>query len=178
MFKKSLVGIVLFLALLIPTQSFADANATKEVKDAKKETQSISKDRVEAAKELLKEMNLKSVYENAVNNSTIRLIKADPKFKKVEDKIKAFYNKYIGWNSMQDDLAKLYAKYYTSDELKDITAFYKTKTGKKVLASMGRLSYEGQMITRKKLQPHIDELKAILDKAAKDNKKAPKQEKK
>jgi len=69
---------------------------------------------------------------------------------------------------------KLYAKYYTIDELKDITAFYKTKTGKKVLASMGRLSYEGQMITRSKLQPHIDELKAILDKVTKDSKKASK----
>jgi len=178
MFKKSFIGIVLFLALLIPVQSFAEGNVTKEVKDVKKDTQTTNNERVEAAKELLKEMNLKSVYENAVNNSTTRLIKADPKFKKIEDKIKSFYNKYIGWDSMQDDLGKLYAKYYTIDELKDITAFYKTKTGKKVLTSMGKLSYEGQMITRKKLQPHIEELKAILDKAAKNNKKPSKQEKK
>jgi len=77
---------------------------------------------------------------------------------------------------MKNDLAKLYAKYYTADELKDITNFYKTKTGKKVLATMGKLSYEGQMITQKKLQPHINELKSLLDSVMKEdeNKKAKK----
>lgn len=179
MIKKSLVSLILFLTLLIPMQSFAENNSTKEVKQvATKAKQSEDKSRIEAAKALLEEMNLKHVYKSAVENSTQRLVRANAKFKSVENKVKAFYEKYIGWDSMKKDLAKLYAKYYTADELKDITEFYKTKTGKKVLATMGKLSYDGQMITQKKLQPHLDELKAILDKAMKEDTSTSKKDKK
>ena len=174
MFKKSLLGLVVLLSLLI-TQSFAEGNATKE-SNATKEVakKSSSSDSIEAANKLLEEMNLKNVYKNAVENSTKRLVMANPKFKKVEKDIKAFYTKYIGWDSMKSDLAKLYAKYYTASELKDITNFYKTPTGKKVLATMGKLTYEGQKITQGRLRPHLEELKKILDKAAAEPKKATK----
>jgi len=176
-FKKSLIGVVLLLSLSISVTS-ADENVTKEAKGIKKVTQNISNDRIEAAKDLLKEMNLKSASEDAVDNFTTRLVEADSKFKKIEDKIREFYNKYIGWDSMKDDLAKLYAKHYTAEEIKDIIKFYKTKTGKKVLKNIGKLSYEGQMITREKLQLHIDELKDILKKATDDNKETSKKERK
>ena len=167
MFKKSLVGVVLLLSLSISATS-ADENVAKETKGINKVTQNISNDRIEVAKDLLTEMNLKSASEGAVDNFTNRLVEADSKFKKIEDKIRAFYNKYIGWDSMKDDLAKLYAKHYTTKEIKDIIKFYKTKTGKKVLKNFGKLSYEGQMITREKLQLHIDELRVILKKAIDD----------
>jgi len=191
MLKKGLIAVSLVSVML--SCAWAESNNTKQQKQetkkevkkeakaeapkAKKESQESKNDSIEAAKKLLEEMNLEKVYINAVNNSTANLIKANPKFKKVEDKIKAFYEKYIGWNSIKDDLAKLYAKYYTPQELKEITEFYKTKTGKKVLATMGKLSYEGQMITRKRLTPHIDELKKILDEAmAEEEKKESKKE--
>ncbi len=160
MIKQLFLVFALFFAFIIPTQAIAEGNTTVKATTVKKE------DSVAEAMKLLDEMNLKAVYENAVKNSTIRLVNANPKFKNVEDKIKSFYNKYIGWDSMKKDLAKLYAKYYTVQELKEITNFYKTKTGKKVLATMGRLSYDGQMITQNRLKPHLDELKKILDDAA------------
>jgi len=152
--KRGFIVLVLFFGLLAPTQIFADSNATKS--DANKSVVSTVKnnnsDSLKAAQALLKEMNLEKVYKSAVESSTQRLIRANAKFKKVKDKIK------------------------TADELKDITNFYKTKTGKKVLATMGKLSYEGQMITQKKLQPHINELKSLLDSVMKEdeNKKAKK----
>ena len=175
MFKKSLLGLILFVSFLLTTQSFAEGNATKDSNVTKKVTKAASSsDSIAAANKLLEEMNLKNVYKNAVENSTKRLVMANPKFKKVEKDIKAFYNKYIGWDSMKNDLAKLYAKYYTASELKDITNFYKTPTGKKVLATMGKLTFEGQKITQGRLRPHLEELKKILDKAAAKPKKAEK----
>ncbi len=159
MIKQFVFSFALIFAFLIPTQAVAENNATVATTSASKE------DSVQEAMNLLNEMNLKSVYENAVKNSTIRLVNANPKFKKVEGKIKEFYNKYIGWDGMKKDLAKLYAKYYTVDELKEITNFYKTKTGQKVLKTMGKLAYEGQMITQNRLKPHLKELQKILDDA-------------
>ena len=167
MIKHFVFSFVLFFTFLMPAQAVAEGNTTAVAKSA-----SVSKgDSVAEAMKLLNEMNLKAVYENAVKNSTIRLVNANPKFKNIEGKIKAFYNKYIGWNGMKKDLAKLYAKYYTVDELKEITNFYKTKTGQKVLATMGKLAYDGQMITQNRLKPHLEELKKILDEAAAEPKK-------
>jgi len=172
MIKKGILVAAIVAMFSAPTFLAAEGNATPkdENKSAavKKESNSNA---IEAAKALLKEMGLEEIYKNAVETSTKRLVEANPKFKKIEDKIKAFYEKTIGWGVMKDDLAKLYAKYYTVDELKDITEFYKTKTGKKVLKTMGNLTYEGQKLTRSRLMPHMDELKKMLDKAAKADKK-------
>jgi len=167
MIKQFILSFALFFAFLIPVQAIAEGNTTTVAKS----TSASKSDSVAEAMKLLNEMNLKNVYENAVKNSTIRLVNANPKFKKIEGKIKDFYNKYIGWNGMKEDLAKLYAKYYTVDELKEITNFYKTKTGKKVLATMGKLAYDGQMITQNRLKPHLEELKKILDEAVAEPKK-------
>jgi len=170
MIKKGLLVATIFALFSAPTLLSAESNTT--AKDSNKTVAAANKaksdNKIEAAKALLEEMGLEKVYSNAVENSTKRLVEANPNFKKIEDKIRAFYEKTIGWKVMKDDLAKLYAKYYTVDELKDITNFYKTKTGKKVLKTMGNLTYEGQMLTRKRLMPHMDELKKMLDKAAKE----------
>jgi hypothetical protein len=173
MVKKGILIASIIALFSAPTLLVAEGNAT--AKDSNKtvaaENKAKSDSKIEAAKALLEEMNLEKVYKSAVENSTKRLVDANPKFKKIEDKIKAFYEKAIGWKVMKNDLAKLYAKYYTTEELKDITEFYKTKTGKKVLSTMGNLTYEGQMLTRKRLMPHMDELKKMLDEAAKDQPK-------
>ncbi len=157
MVKKAILAFMLVVSI-----NFVYAESNKTASTNKNE---ISKDRLDAAYKLLNEMNLKKVYENAVNNSTLRLVKSNKNFKSIEDKIRNFYKKYIGWDSVKEDLAKLYAKYYNKKELEDITNFYKTKTGKKVLATMGRVAYEGQLITQQRLRPHLNELKKILDDA-------------
>ena len=160
--------VLLAFFLISSTALFAENNATITQAKAKVEQ---NQEGLKAANRLLEVMNLKKVYENAVNTSTQRLVKANSSFKSIEDKIKAFYQKYIGWDSVKDDLAKLYSKYYTPQELEDITKFYQTPTGKKVLSTMGKLAYEGQMLTQKRLRPHLDELKKMLDEAIDKNQK-------
>lgn len=160
--------VILIFAIVFSTNTlFAENNSTKATETNATKTTASKDDSISAAYNLLKEMNLKKVYDNAVEASTKRLVVANSNFKSVEGKIRDFYKKYIGWDSVKNDLAKLYSKYYTKQELEDITNFYKSKTGQKVLATMGQLSYEGQMMTQKRLKPHLQELKAILDNAMK-----------
>ncbi len=167
MIKKLFGGLLIAIAMV--SFAMAQSNATKEnnATAQKKAEQKIDKEAIKAAYKLLEVMNLEQFYKNAVNASTQRLVMANPAFKPIEGKIKAFYNKYIGWDAMKNDLAKLYAKYFNAKELADITAFYKTETGKKVLQNMPKLSLEGQMLTQSKLRPHLAELKALLDSAMK-----------
>jgi len=182
MLKKSIVAIVAIFAissLYAKAPEKKDTNATK-TKVVKKSNE----DAVKIAKELFKEMKLEKVYKYAVNNATANVVAINPKFKKIENKIRDFYEKTIGWSSIKDDIAKLYAKYYTVDELKKLIEFYKTPLGQKTLKVTPKLSFEGQKLVRSKLQANMDKLKAILDKAVgktekpakKDNKKEHKKE--
>ena len=170
MVKKSLL--VVSLLATSATVAMAESNATTK-KDANKTVAKVVKkdtkaDAVAQAKELFKQMNLSNVYKYAVDNATNRLVSVNPAFKPIKSKIKAFYQKNIGWNNISDDIAKLYAKHYTVDELKKLTEFYKTPLGQKTLKVSPTLAMEGQKLTQKRLTSHLKELKAMLDKAVKD----------
>ena len=168
MLKKLLLATTIIFS---SSMLVAEGNSTKEATPKKVETKASNSDNLDVAYKLLEQMNLKKIYDNAVEGATQRLVNANKNFKPIESKIKGFYQKYIGWDSVKKDLAKLYSKYYTKSELEDITNFYKTKTGQKVLATMGKVAREGQTITQNRLRPHLKELKAILDKANFKNKK-------
>jgi len=161
MFKK------LFWALIIALASstlYADSNATKTEKP--KSASSVNGEAKAAALKLLESMNYKDISDKTVEFYTKRLVSANSKFTKVEGKIKAFYTKYLGWNAVKDDLASLYAKYFTKQEIEDLTKFYQTSTGKKALKTMGKLTYEGQKIIQTNYSNHLNELKSILDSVA------------
>ena len=169
MIKKSLL--VASLLIASTTYTFAEGNVTKKVvNDANKTAVSTTKTdaAVAQAKALFKQMNLSNVYKYAVDNATNRLVSINPAFKPIKSKIKAFYEKNIGWNNISDDIAKLYAKHYTVDELKKLTEFYKTPLGQKTLKVSPTLAMEGQKLTQQRLTSHLKELKAMLDKAVKD----------
>jgi hypothetical protein len=173
---KKKIKLVTILLVMLSTSLIAQRPTPSSNPSTKENSsQEIDSVAIEEAKKLLDEMKLNKVYENAVRNSTLRIVRANPRrYKKIEKRIRNFYEKYIGWDVIKDDLAKLYAKYFTAEELRDILKFYKTKTGKKVLATMGKLAYEGQMLTRKRLVSHMPELQQILDDALKDKNKSKK----
>lgn len=145
-------------------------------------TQETSKEAVTAAYKLFDSMHLKSIYGQIVQNATNGLIQREAKLKKVRTDIEGFYKKYIGWDTVKDDLANLYAKYYTASELDELTKFYKTDLGQKTLKLLPKISVEGRKLGYDKVMSHQSELKTIIDKALKpkapEAKKGKKEEKK
>lgn len=47
-----------------------------------------------------------------------------------KEKIRTFFNAYMGWEILKEPTIKLVAQTLTVQELKDINAFYKTNSGK------------------------------------------------
>lgn len=60
------------------------------------------------------------------------------------------YSKYI-----ESSVYPLYDKFYTVEELKDLTAFYRTPTGKKVIETMPALYKEALEMSHKNLLPDV-----------------------
>jgi hypothetical protein len=79
-----------------------------------------------------------------------------------------FAAKYLSWNSVKEDLIKLHIENFTEQELRDITAFYRTPTGQKSITILPTLFAKGMEIIQSRIADHKDELMTNLAAAKKE----------
>lgn len=79
-----------------------------------------------------------------------------------KDVMQAFFRKYMGYESLKSDLIKMYTDTFSADELKDINAFYTTKTGQKTLSVMPQLMNQGAQLGVQRVQANLPELDAMI----------------
>lgn len=73
-----------------------------------------------------------------------------------------FINKYMGWQALKEDIAAMYMKNFTEDELRQINAFYITPAGQKVINTVPQLVKQRNQLAMQRLQQHIGELRQVL----------------
>jgi hypothetical protein len=71
----------------------------------------------------------------------------------------------LDWSQLMDQLMyPIVDKYYTEDDLKNLIAFYKSPTGKKVLETMPQMMTDIMVRSNEIIKPKFDEIsKQILD---------------
>ncbi|MFD1258084.1 DUF2059 domain-containing protein [Mucilaginibacter terrae] len=124
----------------------------------------ITAGRLQAAQNLLVASDLNTqmgaMYANIIEAGSAQ-IPADKKVK-FKEVMTAFLNKYMGYASLRDDMAKIYAEEFTEDELKDITIFYLTPAGKKMNQKLAVLQQKGMAVAQQKMQSHMGELQESM----------------
>jgi hypothetical protein len=118
-----------------------------------------------AAEELLKESKADVQFEKAIDEILNLQIKANPHLAQIRPAMKEFFDKYMSWTAMKDDVIKIYAEEFTEAELKEIATFYKTPTGKKMIEKMPFLLKKGMELGLKRMQENQAELKDLIRKA-------------
>lgn len=73
-----------------------------------------------------------------------------------------FFEKYIGWQALKEDIAEMYMKTFSEEELKVINSFYITPAGQKVINVVPQLVQQRNQIAMERLQQNIGELQKIL----------------
>ncbi len=169
-----LVGVILLLPFMLDAKE-ANATVAKETTQKSVQKESAKGDAIKMAHELFKVMNLEKIYARIVDDATNSLIRRAPKLESVKKKIHAYYNKYIGWDAVKDEMAKIYAKYFTAKDLEELVKFYKTDLGKKTLATLPKINSEGRSLGIKRMREHQQELQEIVQKALQE--KEPKEKK-
>lgn len=76
--------------------------------------------------------------------------------------IKQFVDKYCGWDVLKTHIVKLYAEAYTLNELKELTAFYKTPLGQKLASQQMQLSQQVMAVASASLSAHQTEVAEAL----------------
>lgn len=126
------------------------------------QTQAPSASHTQAAEALLTAMETpKTVNDNLQQMITMQMEQM-PAMKQAEVEVRSFFAKYMGWEAIKADLVKMYTDEFTEKELKDMTAFFKTPTGKKMAAKQSTLTMKSAQIGQEKIEPHMMELQQIL----------------
>lgn len=119
----------------------------------------------QAAEDVLKAMNIDKQFSMVIDQSLDAQIKANPQLGPYRATLKQFFDKYMSWDSLKDELVTSYANTFTEKELKEIIAFYKTPAGKKLVEKTPELTSQGMQRGMRRLQEHQVELQQMLQQA-------------
>ncbi len=155
MFKQTSKSLLLSAALMLPFSLHATETA--------RVTTVAPSTAIAAAHQLLETMNMKKTYAGMIERITQMQLQQNPQLKVIQPTIHAFFNKYMGWDALKDDMAAIYAKNYTAQELNEINAFYQTPVGQKTVQLMPQLAAAGAQIGQSKLATHIGELQTMIE---------------
>lgn len=166
MSKKTSIALLLAITFALPftlhAKCGADIKGPSASKVAVKTTVSAHAAN-SAAYTLLATMNMKESYEGMIKRITQMQIQANPQLKAIESTIHAFFTKYMGWEAQRGDIAALYAKNYTTEELKELNKFYQTPLGQKTVQLMPQLAAASAQIGQSKMMAHMPEMKAMIE---------------
>jgi uncharacterized protein len=122
--------------------------------------------RVELATEVLRAMDLEKAMQAGVAASFDAQIQQNPLMAPFRPTMEAFTTKYLTWEAIGPEMAKLYATHFTEPELRELLAFYRSPIGRKMVGEQGTLTAEGARIAQAALQPHLPELQAAIQQRA------------
>ena len=80
-----------------------------------------------------------------------------------EAEMRAFFEKYIGWAALKNDITAMYLRTFSEDELKKINDFYITPAGQKVISVLPELVQQRNQLAMTRLQQNIGELQQIIN---------------
>ena len=122
---------------------------------------------LQAAEELMQASGVPEMLKRAFRSQLENQFKALPELEKLRPELTRFYDTAFSYEALKGDLAKLYMKHYTIEEMKQITAFYRTPAGRKKAVEDGKMSSEMGEIFLRHSQKKLPELQKMLRKLAK-----------
>ncbi|WP_295769733.1 DUF2059 domain-containing protein [uncultured Mucilaginibacter sp.] len=156
--------LILFTAIICAFVSTANA---QQAPVSSVTNTTIPASRLQAAADMLAATGLSTqmdgMYKSMIDASSTQ-IPAENK-EKFSQILKSFLKKYMSYDMLKNDLAKIYAEEFTEQELKDITKFYLTPTGKKVNQKLSALMQRGIQLGQSRMQAHLPEFQEELKKA-------------
>jgi len=118
--------------------------------------------RVEAAR-LLDVLKMQQAIDSMADATLDAQIRQQPQMAPYRGVMLGFFHKYMNYASLKDDMVRIYSEEFTATELREITAFYSTPTGRKTIERMPALVAKGAQMGAARVQAHMDELKQLID---------------
>lgn len=142
----------LFLALLLAaglaTSAHAQPGQQREPTPAQ----------MAAAREMMAASKVRENFDVSLARMLEAQIVANPEMHQFEPVLRGFFAKYMRWDDLEPDFARLYAVTYTEEELRQLAAFYRTPLGQRLVATGPELIARGSALSEERVQKHLPEL--------------------
>lgn len=126
-----------------------------------------SPEAIAEAEKLLSNMDMEAILGQSIAQQLDFQIQQSPELLPYRGVMQAFLDKHMSYASLKDDIVDLYSTTFSVQELKDISAFYSTETGKKTLQKLPALTHMSNQIGNERVQENLEELHQMLENAAK-----------
>ena len=90
-------------------------------------------------------------------------LQQNPGLRQHQALLRSFMQKYIGWEALKEDIAAMYLRTFSQQELEQMNAFYITPTGQKVIEQLPLLVQERNQLAMQRLQGNIGELQRLIE---------------
>lgn len=117
-----------------------------------------------AIEEFFEVMNMKETSDRTINQMLTMQIRQQPQLASYEDVMISFLRKYVSYDALKDDMVKLYESEFNEDEIRTMTAFYRTPVGKKAVAKLPTLTASGAQLGMQRVQSNMAELQQAIAK--------------
>lgn len=111
---------------------------------------------------LLNTMGLDQALEKTISQMLDVQLQQNPTLAPFKQVMLRFFNKHMSYESLKPEMIAIYSEAFTSTELKEINAFYKTPTGAKTIEKMPELMAKGGQIGAQRVQDNIQELQEMI----------------
>ncbi len=125
----------------------------------------------QAALELMDAMHVERSLKEAMDIMVSAQVQADPTLRPYQIEVRGFFAKYFSWDELRNDYARLYAETFSEEDLRQLTAFYRTELGQKLIGAMPEIMQKGAEMGQAKLRDHAGELREMLQRRAEELKR-------
>ncbi|BDY04867.1 DUF2059 domain-containing protein [Ferrimonas sp. YFM] len=117
---------------------------------------------LQVAYEMLEAMGAERLTNESLEVVLDHQVRANSEMEPFRQTLKVFYFKHAGWDSVKEDYAALYQEAFSEEELRQLTEFYRTQVGQKMLRLQPQLMEEAMMIGERRLDENIQELQQMV----------------
>lgn len=114
--------------------------------------------RLAAAEAMISSVDMEHPYARTMDAMIKSQVAQNPMLSQFEDVMRRFFDQYLSWQVVRPDLVRVYALTYTEDELRQLTAFYQTPLGRRLLETMPEVSRRSTEFTQRRVMEHMPEL--------------------
>ena len=115
-----------------------------------------------AATELLKLMDVEGVMRAGMLATFDATARQQPAMEPLRDVMLRWADRHMTWAEVGGDFVRVYTDTFTESELRDLVAFYKTPTGRKLAAQTPELTRRGAEVGAALAQRHMAELQQMI----------------
>jgi hypothetical protein len=120
-----------------------------------------------AARQLVEAVGGASMAE-AGADAMLVTVRKNPELAPYEDVFRAWFKKVMTSGDFEGELASVYMKHFSEDEIRRLTAFYATPLGQKLVRELPEVMNESAAIGMRRGEEHSSELKEMLEAARRE----------